>query len=30
LRYDRLGLIIESLLQAACVFLVAPRLTKEF
>jgi len=30
LHYDRLGLIVESLLQAACVFLVAPRLTREF
>jgi len=30
LRYDRLGFIVESLLQAACVFLVAPRLAREF
>jgi len=30
LRYDRLGYIVESLLQAACVFLVASRLTREF
>jgi len=30
LRYDRLGLIVESLLQAACIFLVANRLTREF
>ncbi len=30
LRYDRLGLIVESLPQAACVFLVANRLTREF
>src|SRR5437660_1352112 len=29
LRYDRLGLIIQSLLQAACIFLVAPRLANE-
>lgn len=26
LRYDRLGFVVESLLQAACIFLVAPRL----
>ena len=30
LRYDRLGFIIQSLTQAACVFLVAQRLTREF
>ena len=30
LRYDRLGFIIQSLLQAACLFLVAGRLAKEF
>ncbi len=30
LRYDRLGFIVESLLQAACVFLVASRLTRKF
>ena len=30
LRYDRLGYVVEGLLQAACVFLVAPRLTREF
>ncbi len=30
LRYDRLGFIVESLLQAACIFLVAPRLAREF
>ena len=30
LRYDRLGFIVEGLLQAACVFLVAPRLAREF
>jgi len=29
-RYDRLGFIVESLLQAACIFLVAPRLAREF
>jgi transposase len=29
LRYDRLGFIIQSLLQAACIFLVAPRLANE-
>ncbi len=29
LHYDRLGTIVESLLQAACVFLVTPRLTRE-
>ena len=30
LRYDRLGCIIPSLLQTACVFLVAGRLAREF
>lgn len=30
LRYDRLGFIVEGLLQAACLFLVAPRLAREF
>jgi transposase len=30
LRYDRLGLVIQSLLQAACVFLVAGKLAREF
>jgi transposase len=30
LRYDRLGFIIQSLLQAACVFLVAGRLARQF
>ena len=30
LRYDRLGFIIQSLLQAACIFLIAGRLTREF
>jgi transposase len=30
LRYDRLGFIIQSLLQAACLFLVAGRLAREF
>jgi transposase len=29
LRYDRHGFIIQSLLQAACIFLVAPRLVRE-
>ena len=29
LRYDRLGLIIQPLLQAACLFLVAGRLARE-
>ena len=28
LRYDRLGFIIQSLLQAACIFLVAGRVAK--
>ena len=30
LRYDRLGFIVKALLQAACIFLVAPRLAREF
>ncbi len=30
LRYDQLGFIIQALLQAACVFLVAGRLAREF
>lgn len=30
LRYDRLGFIVQSLLQAACLFLVASRLAQEF
>ncbi len=30
LRYDRLGFIIQSLLQAACIFLVAGRLATQF
>ena len=30
LRYDRLGCIIQSLLQAACIFLVAGRLARQF
>jgi transposase len=30
LRYDRLGFIIQSLLQAACIFLVVPKLAREF
>ncbi len=29
LRYDRLGVIVQSLLQAACLFLVANRLARE-
>jgi len=29
MRYDRLGFIIRPLIQAACVFLVAKRLTRE-
>lgn len=29
LRYDRLGFIIQSLLQAACIFIVVPRLVRE-
>ncbi|MDO9714543.1 transposase [Paracraurococcus lichenis] len=30
LRYDRLGVIMQSLLQAACIFLVAGRLARTF
>jgi len=30
LRYDRLGFVIQSPLQAACIFLVAGRLAREF
>ena len=30
LRYDRLGFVVQSLLQAACLFLVAGRLVREF
>src|ERR671939_468948 len=30
LRYDRLGFIIQSLLQSACIFLVAGRLASQF
>ena len=30
LRCDRLGFVVQSLLQAACLFLVAGRLAKEF
>ena len=30
LRYDRPGFIVQSLLQAACLFLVAGRLAREF
>jgi transposase len=30
LRYDRLGFIIQSLLQAACIFLVAGQLARQF
>ena len=30
LRYDRLGFVIQSLLQAACIFLVAGRLARDF
>ena len=29
LRYDRLGFLIQSLLQTACIFLVAGRLARE-
>jgi hypothetical protein len=29
LRYDRQGFIVQSLLQAACLFLVAGRLARE-
>jgi hypothetical protein len=30
LRYDRLGFVIQSLLQAACIFQVARRFAREF
>jgi transposase len=30
LRHDRLGFVVQSLLQAACLFLVAGRLAREF
>ena len=30
LRYDRLGFVVQSLLWAACIFLVAGRLAREF
>jgi hypothetical protein len=30
LRYDRLGFVIQSLLQAACIFLVVGRLSRQF
>src|SRR5215207_4035621 len=30
LRYDRLGFIIQSLLQSACILLVAKRLARQF
>jgi transposase len=30
LRYDRLGFVSQSLLQAACIFLVARRLARPF
>jgi hypothetical protein len=30
LRYDRLGFVIQSMLQAACIFLAAGRLAREF
>ncbi len=30
LRYDRLGFIIQSLLQSACTFLVVKRLARQF
>ena len=30
LRYDRLGFVTQSLLQSACIFLVAGRLAREF
>jgi transposase len=30
LRYDRLGFVVQGLLQAACIFLVAGRLAREF
>jgi hypothetical protein len=30
LRYDRLGFVIQSLIQTACIFLVAGRLARQF
>ena len=30
LRHDRLGFVVQSLLQSACIFLVAGRLAREF
>ena len=30
LRYDRLGFVIQSLLQSACIFPVAGRLARQF
>ena len=30
LRYDRLGFVIQALLQSACIFLVAQRLARQF
>jgi hypothetical protein len=30
LRYDRLGSVVGSLFQAACIFLVAGRIVREF
>jgi transposase len=30
LRYDRLGFVIQALLQAACIFLVAGRFARQF
>jgi hypothetical protein len=30
LRYDRLGFVIQSLLQTACIFLIAGKLAREF
>ena len=30
LRYDRLGFVVQSLLQSACIFLVAGRLARQF
>ncbi|TDH58428.1 hypothetical protein E2C06_32670 [Dankookia rubra] len=30
LRFDRLGYIVQSLIQAACIFLVADRIYNEF
>jgi len=29
LRYDRLGSIVQALLQAACILVVAPRVARE-